>query len=95
MVWTRRASTQEHSEDGIARVLDFDNFGKNVELPTISETLGISTCQDSASQPEQPEICGLGESENEEEQHDWQVIFPNLCKTILEIIVLFRVCIIE
>lgn len=76
MVRTTRASRQEHVKEGLARVLDFDNFGEEEELQTISETLGDTTCQDSGSHHEQPKICEGGETEDKEEKHNRQVILP-------------------
>lgn len=73
MVRTRRASSQEQVEGGLARVLDFDNVDEDMDPRRISEALVDTIQEETKSQHDQPEICG-GDCEYGDEKQGSQVI---------------------
>lgn len=63
MVRTRRTSSQDFVEEGLARVLEFDNVVEEQEMDTIPEILEDPETRDQISQPEISAACDSGDEE--------------------------------
>lgn len=65
MVRTRRTSSQEYAQEGLARVLDFDVVVEEHEMQTIPEAVEV---REIGHENQQPDICASGESWQEEDK---------------------------